>query len=415
MKLIYTATARIPSEKAHPYQIVQMCEAFAGAGADVTLLYARRRNKPPLDTTDIWGFYGVGRTFEARALPVLDLYPLAARLPGRLSALLDLLATALVLLTFHVALLGRLARARDARLYSRNALTLALVAVLWPRRARLAIFEAHTYPATRASLWLRRWLVRRVAGVVAVTEHLRQRHEALGIPPARTLTAHDGIRAARFDIAGSRADWRRKLGWPGEAFVVGYMGRFQTLGMDKGVGDLVDAALRLMAEPGPPLRLALVGGPGSVVDGIRARVAAQGFSPEWVLYPGQVPPGDVPGYLRAFDVCAMPFPWTEHFAYYASPMKLFEYMASGSALLASDLPATAEIVRDGQNGLLVPPSDVNTLAAALRRLRDDPALRERLAAQAARDVVGYTWEARAVRIVRFMQEIAPGERGSSSR
>ena len=70
MKLIYTATARIPSEKAHPYQIVQMCEAFARAGVAVTLIYTRRRNRPPLDTGDIWGVYGVGRTFEARALAV---------------------------------------------------------------------------------------------------------------------------------------------------------------------------------------------------------------------------------------------------------------------------------------------------------------------------------------------------------
>ena len=62
MKLIYTANARIPSEKAHPYQIVQMCEAFAGQGAEVTLLYANRRNPPELRTDDIWGHYGAGAT-----------------------------------------------------------------------------------------------------------------------------------------------------------------------------------------------------------------------------------------------------------------------------------------------------------------------------------------------------------------
>jgi glycogen(starch) synthase len=93
-------------------------------------------------------------------------------------------------------------------------------------------------------------------------------------------------------------------------------------------------------------------------------------------------------------------------------MKLFEYMASGSALLATDLPSTTEIIRDGENGLLVPPSDVEALAGALRRLRDDPALAARIAAQAVEDVKHYTWEARAVQIAAFIESrLAPGKAG----
>jgi glycosyltransferase involved in cell wall biosynthesis len=241
---------------------------------------------------------------------------------------------------------------------------------------------------------------------------LRERYLALGVPPERLLVAHDGVRAARFDLPGSHADWRRRIGWPEDAFVAGYMGRFHTLGMDKGLGDLVDAVAALAADDAPrPVRLGLVGGPEQTVGALRER----GCPPDLILYAGQVPPADVPGYLRAFDVCVMPFPWTEHFAYYASPMKLFEYMASGSPLIATDLPSTAEIVRDGQNGLLVPPADVAALAGALRRLRDDPALADRLAGQAADDVAAhYTWSARADRILDFVAECLPSERGKAA-
>jgi hypothetical protein len=56
MRLIYIANARIPSEKAHPYQIVQMCEAFAANSAEVSLLYPKRSNPPELQTTDIWNY-----------------------------------------------------------------------------------------------------------------------------------------------------------------------------------------------------------------------------------------------------------------------------------------------------------------------------------------------------------------------
>ena len=400
MRLIYAANARIPGEKAHPYQIVQMCEAFAKAGADVTLLYASRRNPPSLRTTDIWGFYGVERVFAAERIACLDVYPVAERLPGRVARLWTRFAALLATFTYTLALMLRLAREREAVIYSRDSLPLALIAFLWPRRARRLYFEAHTYPATRAGLRLRRYLARRIGGFIVITRHLRERYAALGVPPERLLVAHDGFRQARFAIEGDRAHWRRRIGWPEGAFIVGYMGRFHTLGMEKGLGDLAGAVCRLAGDASPrPVRLGLVGGPAERVDALREQIAARGLPPDLILYAGQVPPADVPGYLRAFDVCTMPFPWTEHFAYYASPMKLFEYMASGSPVLATDLPSTAEILRDGENGLLVPPGDVDALAGALRRLRDDPALGERLAAQALRDVQACTWEARARRIL----------------
>ena len=77
MKLLYIANIRIPTEKAHGLQIVQNCEAFADAGADVTLWVARRVNTPELrDTHDIWSHYGVKQNFGLRRIPCLDLYHL---------------------------------------------------------------------------------------------------------------------------------------------------------------------------------------------------------------------------------------------------------------------------------------------------------------------------------------------------
>jgi glycosyltransferase involved in cell wall biosynthesis len=403
MKLIYAANARIPSEKAHPYQIVQMCEAFAEAGAEVTLLYANRRNPPELQTGDIWGYYGVAHNFEAERLACLDVYPLAERLPGKLGRAWTSLAAQLATLTFNIALLWRLRGEREAVIYSRDPISLAALAALWPRRAGRLFFEAHTYPATGIGLRIRRFLAGRIGGFVVITGHLRERYAVLGVPADSLLVAHDGIRRARFDVEGDRAAWRARFGWPTDAFIVGYMGRFQTLGMDKGLTELVEAVIALAAEGAPgAVQLGLVGGPAETVDALREHLRAAGLPPETVLYAGQVPPDQVPGYLRAFDVCAMPFPWTEHFAYYASPMKLFEYMASGSPVVASDLPSTAEVIRDGENGLLYPPGDGEALTAALRTLWDDPSTGARLAEQAARDVLDYTWEARARRILEMI-------------
>src|SRR5690606_24141280 len=155
---------------------------------------------------------------------------------------------------------------------------------------------------------------------------------ALGAPPERVIVAHDGFRQARFAVVGGRDEWRARLGWPAGAVVVGYMGRFISglESMDKGIGTPVEAAIRLAAEPGErPVRLGLVGGREQVAEEVRARLSEAGLPPGFLLYPGMVPPAEVPGYLRAFDVCTIPSPWTDFFAYYTSPLKLFEYMASG--------------------------------------------------------------------------------------
>jgi glycosyltransferase involved in cell wall biosynthesis len=407
MKLIYAANARFPSEKAHPYQIMQMCEAFAANGAEVTLLRPYRQNPPELRIDDIWAHYGVQHNFTGEVLPGIDLYPIANHIPGRVGRALISIAANLSTFTFNLALIPRLARERNAVIYSRDPMTLMLIAALWTARARRLIFEAHTYPATGVGLRIRRWLAKRIGGFVVITEHLRQRYEMLGVPVNRIMVAHDGFSESRFALPGDRAHWREKIGWPGDAFIVGYMGRFHTLGMDKGLGNLIDAVIELAKDDATrPIRLGLVGGPDEYVDHIRAKLEQHNLPTDLILYAGQIPAPRVPGYLRAFDVCTMPFPWTEHFAYYASPMKLFEYMASGSPVVATDLPSTAEIICDGENGLLIPPGDAVALAAALRRLRDEPDLAQRLAASATQDVQHYTWGARARAICTFVDTVS---------
>jgi len=397
MKVIVAAHMRLPSRLAHTHQILQMCEAFAVAGASVTLLHAARRDPEP--EIDLRDWYGVGRTFAVEALPCVDWMPREEDTARGIGRAWRWLAWNVSLLSFTLSLARRLRREPEAIVYTRDSLPLWALTRLWPTRAHRFFFEAHSWPATRAGKALRRGLAERIGGAVVVTDHLRRRYQSLGFPPEKLLVAHDGVRARRFEIEGDRLTWRSRLGWPAEAFIVGYAGRFQTLGMDKGLALLARAVGELAGDPGSPsVRLALVGGLAGEVAALRAAPGVSLPPGEWIDA-GWVRPADLPGYLRAFDVCAAPFPFTDHFAYAASPMKIFEYMASGTPIVASDLPATAEVLRDEHNALLVPAGDPSALAEALRRLRDDRALGERLARQAGLDVQRFTWEVRAKRIL----------------
>lgn len=391
MKLLYVANARIPTEKAHGLQIMQNCEALAEAGAEVTLWAARRINTPELrQVVDPWAHYGIRRAFQLQRLPCLDLQWLA----GERIVVLRRGAFMLQVASWLLALILALLSGRRADVYYTRDLPAALILILLRGGARVA-YEPHRISAAGPGRRLQTWVLRRARSIFPVTGVMAAEIEQLGAAAERICVVHDGIRAQRFQNLPTRAEARRQLGWDEGLFVVGYVGRLHTMSMDKGAGTLLQALAMLDGAA-----IALVGGPQERTQALRIAWRASGQKETHFLEVGQVPPDEVPLCLAAFDVCSMPFPWTRHFAWYASPVKLFEYMASGRPLVATRLPAVEEVVEDGEHALLVPPGDVPALSAALLRLRNDAALRQRLAANArARVMADYTWAARAGRIL----------------
>lgn len=395
-KLLYIMPARLPTEKAHGLQIVQNCEAFADAGYSVSLWVAALWNRQWRHVHDVHAYYGVRPNFVIRRLPVLDLMPLAARQPW-----LERFAFYGQLLSFALAVLLALLWARADVYYTRDRFIVLLLGLIKPRHA--IAYEAHSAAEGRLGRWAQGWALRRAGSIIAVTARLAQDLVAMGAPPERVMVAHDGIRGERFHDLPSQQAARDQIGWPQAAFIVGYVGRLQTMGMDKGVGALVDA---LQYAGG--YALGLVGGPDALAAEVRGQWLARGGAESAFLYAGHIPPERVPLYLRAMDVCVLPLPFTTHFAFYASPLKLFEYMAAGRAVIASDLPSWADVVTHEQTALLIPPSDTAALAQAIARLRDDPSLRERLGSAAQEVALAhYTWSARADRILAFIARRAP--------
>ena len=122
--------------------------------------------------------------------------------------------------------------------------------------------------------------------------------------------------------------------------------------------------------------------------GLRDRVHLRGF----------VPPAELEHEREQAAVFVVPNLDSTTSRYYTSPLKLFEAMASGRPVVASDLPSIREVIEHGRNGLLVPPGEPRELASALLRLLTDRELGERLATQAFDDVARYSWDRRAEKI-----------------
>lgn len=110
-----------------------------------------------------------------------------------------------------------------------------------------------------------------------------------------------------------------------------------------------------------------------------------------VHFTGLVPHTAIPDLLAAADIAVVPYPLLPT-ALWLSPLKLFESMAAGKAIVASAVGQLTDVIADGHNGLLVAPGVSQALAAALQRLLDDPALRQRLGEQARADAVrNHSW------------------------
>jgi glycosyltransferase involved in cell wall biosynthesis len=232
---------------------------------------------------------------------------------------------------------------------------------------------------------------------VVVSQAMADVFAAQGVPAGRMVVMHNGVDAAHFNpaIDGSAVRARHGLG---DACVVGFVGWMRPW---HGVELLIDAVAGLLPSC-PDLRLLLVGG-GPALAGLREQVDRLGIG-QAVVFTGPLPAHEVPAHIAAMDVAVQP-----DVTGYASPIKLFEYLAVGRAVVAPARPNILEVVRDGDTALTFPPGDGPALAAALERLYRDPALRARLGAAGAAliDQRGFRWARNAQRVVGLVQPGRP--------
>lgn len=169
-----------------------------------------------------------------------------------------------------------------------------------------------------------------------------------------------------FDATAVRAEWGL-----GHGPVIGFVGSFQKWhGLDK----LVDS-FALLLQDEPTARLLLVGD-GPYRAELDQKLAAAGVQAQTVIT-GFLPQTDVPKLMAAMDIGTLPYPRLPQDLWF-SPLKLYEYMAAGKAIVASRSGQIAEVIEDRETGILVEPGSVSDLHAALLRLVEDRLERERL-------------------------------------
>jgi glycosyltransferase involved in cell wall biosynthesis len=221
-----------------------------------------------------------------------------------------------------------------------------------------------------------------------------------GVARERLHVIPNAISKARFERPGDGVRVRERFGLAGSR-IIGFVGSFQPW---QDTACLVRAFERVRPRH-PGIHLLLVGY-GPLRDELSQYVAGRKLE-GCVTFAGSAPHAEIPDYLAAMDVVVAPYPrWKGSF--HGSPMKLFEYMASGRPIVAAALGQIGEILEHGRTGLLYEPGDEEGLAGMMERMLADPAAAATMARAArVKALRDHSWDAVASRVLKMVEEIRP--------
>ena len=371
MKLVYLANIGLPAYWAHEIQIMKMCEAFALNGAEVELVVPRRSRNIKEDLFDL---YGVKDIFKITQLSSLD------PMPGSASRFIFWLK----LFSFLNAAKSYLRGQRYDVLYTREQVV--------ARFFKNYVLEIHSLPEIIKPFHKKIW--QQASFLMVLTSFIKKELIDNGIPENKIMIAPDGVDIGEFNLDLSQSEARQKTRLPSDKKIILYTGSFYLRDW-KGVDVLLEAAKQFSGD----CNLVLVGGELSEIRKIKDEYQLRNL----ILIDRQ-PHTKIPYYLKAADVLVLPNKKGDAMSEkYTSPMKLFEYMAAGRPIVASDLLSVREIL-DESNSVLVPPNNPIALAEGIKKVLSDQQLGYQLAQKALEHVSEFTWINRAKKIFDKIKE-----------
>lgn len=371
MRILYIANIRFPTERAHGIQIAKMCEAFASLGNEVTLLIPARFNHIKENSFE---YYDIQRNFTITKLPCVDLVRF-----GKLGFWIELASFSM--LAFFYALLTRF----DI-IYTRDEI------IAW-------VINIKGNVAWEAHMGQRNFFVKAIMEssmpVIVISNGLKSLYEDLGVNQKRILVAPDGVDLKKFVMPINRKECRKRFGLP-EATIIMYTGHLYDW---KGVDTLAEAVQLL----GENVIGVFVG--GTEIDIANFKNKYEKSTNIMVL--GHKPSGLIPYYIRVADVLVVPNSGkVEISRNITSPLKLFEYMASGVPIVSSDIPSLREIL-DEDSAFFAIADNHQSFAEVIERVISNPVRAKEKARNAKDNASKYSWNLRAEKIIEFVKHAYP--------
>jgi len=366
MKIAVITNSRIPSLTANSIQVMKVAQALMQLGHEIRMFAPAETDRTSKET--LLAHYGL-----------------------RLAADLELLPSIRQLKRLDFILYAQRAAKRFGADLIYTWLPQSAVIALWSGYP--VLLEMHADVSGKMGAWWLRqfWKARGRKLMTVTTRALRnalERLTNLQFKDEAMIVAPNGVELERYEGLPSSAEARRRLNLP-EGFTVGFTGHIYP---GRGADLLFELARRL-----PQVNFLWVGGTPELVDTWRAKLTEAKMTN--VTMTGFVKHERIPLYQAAADILLMPYSRSissssgQDIAEVINPMKMFEYMAAGRAIVSAGLPSIREILNE-ENAIFCEPDDVNAWKSAIESLLGDEIRRRELESRARRDVERFTWLAR---------------------
>ena len=313
-KIFLLFHGRFPSEKAASLFAAKSAEAFSEKGIDVTLVVPRRIG---YKSKNYSLFYNIKDSFNVVYLPTIDLFNFPV---------IRAVAFYVSFLTFSLSAFFYLfikAKKSDV-VYSNESLPLLLATFILPN----TFYELHDYP--EGKFWFYSSLLKRCRWVLSTNKwKADDLKKTFSLPDKKIIVELNAVNVNQFSLDIPQEEARKELGLPLDKKIILYTGHLYGW---KGADVLAGTAPLL----GDDVSIIFVGGTSDAVAAYKTKYSDASN----IKFVGFRPHEEIVLWQKSADVLVLPNTAKEKISkYYTSPMKLFEYMASGRIILASDLPS----------------------------------------------------------------------------
>lgn len=396
-KILYIQNLRIPNNRAHGIFIVKSCEALGKLGQQTKLIIPKLKMVRKVQKKDIFSYYGLKQVFSLIKLPVIEL-PLFKTFPATLvnHFYYQIRTWSFYLRAYRLSLREK----PDFIFTTDREIFLLFFFFQFIKRPKL-IYDCHIGPINMYGE-ITDFFVRRRADLIVVTvSFLKKYYLKKSFPEAKIVISPNGVNLDDYQIEKSSSQLKKEFRLPLKKIIIGYVGRFETMGEEKGLFTLLDA-VRILDKKGYKVAFVAAGGPVSLKKQYEKYAAQIGLNKSQYYILPQIPTYMVPKLLKTFSICVLPYPKTPHFYHIMSPMKLIEYMACERPIVASDMPSVREILTS-KGAFFCKPNNALSLAKAIENAITDRSQVKRKVNFLKKKVKQLTWESRVQKIITALQ------------
>lgn len=368
MKIKYITNVRIPTERAHGYAIMKMCESFSLSNIDINLIVPEKQNSELKENP--FDYYGIQKIFKITKIPSFDF--LGNNLSfGKIFYWLDFLS-------FIFSIRMKNVIEKDDILYTRD----FTLAYFFPKK-NFSCLELHNIP--KKHLWLKE-SCKKVNLIFVLNNNIKKELVELGIPENKIFIFSSGVDLKDFDLNITTEEARKKINLPIDKKIIMYTGHLYKW---KKIDTLADVAIKM-----PENIFCFIGGVDPEISFYKEKYK----NVKNILWIEFVKREYIPFYIKSADVLVLPYTKNENISSkYTSPLKLFEYMASKKPIVASDLSSTREILNESMC-VFCEPDDVNSLEISIKKILSDENLAKNISENAYKNSFKYSWKNRAEKI-----------------